>query len=286
MPDPLKSIVKSELKKNDVALSGLPFDHNSSYMRGPALAPSHIRERLYSDSSNLCAENGIGLKDNSDWHDFGDIACHNLKDSFETIENSITEILNIGGRVLSLGGDHSVTYPILKSYAKKYDKLTLLHFDAHPDLYDELDGNRFSHASPFARIMEENLVDKLIQLGIRTINPHQREQINRFDVETIEMKDFSSNLVLNLNGPLYISFDMDALDPGFAPGVSHHEPGGFTTRQVLEIIQKINTSTINTSNCSIVGADIVELNPKNDINSMTAMTAAKILKEILAKMIS
>lgn len=281
MPDLIKSILKSKFKKNDVALIGLPFDHNSSYLRGPALAPIHIRERLYSGSSNLCAENGIDLKDNSDWHDFGDITSHNLEDSFKNIENSISEVLNKEGRILSLGGDHSITYPIIKSYAKKYDKLTLLHFDAHPDLYDELEGNRFSHASPFARIMEENLVDKLIQLGIRTVNPHQREQIKKFNVNTIEMKDFSSDLILDINGPLYISFDMDALDPAFAPGVSHHEPGGFTTRQVLEIIQKIDTSK-----SSIVGADIVELNPKNDINDMTAMTAAKLSKEILAKMIS
>ena len=187
--------------------------------------------------------------------------------------------------VLSLGGDHSLTYPILKSYAKKYDKLTILHFDAHPDLYDKFDGNLFSHASPFARIMEDKLVDNLIQIGIRTINPHQREQIKKFNVKTIEMKNFFSNYNLdfidNIKGPLYISFDIDCLDPAFAPGVSHHEPGGFSTRDVLEIFQKINTSKVK-----VVGADIVELNPKNDINSMTAMVAAKCLKEILVAMLS
>lgn len=274
----------SKLKKNDAVIVGFPFDYNSSYQRGPALAPSHIRERLYSDSSNLCAENGVDLGKTNNWHDFGDIECFNSKNYFQNIENFITNILDQNARVLSLGGDHSITYPILKSYAKKYDNLTLLHFDAHPDLYDMLDNNPFSHASPFARIMEENLVNNLIQLGIRTINPHQREQIKKFNVKTIEMKNFSSDAKLNLKGPVYISFDMDALDPAFAPGVSHHEPGGFTTRQVLEIIQQINTS--NNSNISIVGADIVELNPKNDINSITAMTAAKYLKEILVKMLS
>jgi len=277
-------LTPSKLKKNDVVLVGFPFDYNSSYLRGPALAPSHIRERLYSDSGNLCAENGIDLGKTNNWHDFGDIECFNSKKYFQIIENFITDILDQKARVLSLGGDHSITYPILKSYAKKYDNLTLLHFDAHPDLYDKLDNNTFSHGSPFARIMEDNLVNNLIQLGIRTINPHQKKQIKRFNVQTIEMKDFSSNINLNFNGPVYISFDMDALDPAFAPGVSHHEPGGFSTRQVLEIIQKIKTS--DNSNISIVGADIVELNPKNDINSMTAMTAAKCLKEILAKMIS
>ena len=214
----------------------------------------------------------------------GDLECNNLKKSFTTIEKTIAKILDQGARVLTLGGDHSVTYPILKAYSKKYKKLTLLHFDAHPDLYNELNGNPFSHACPFARIMEENLVDNLIQLGIRTINPHQREQINKFNVKTIEMKDFTSDISLDISGPLYISFDMDALDPAFAPGVSHHEPGGFSSRQALEIIQKINVSKV--SDITIVGADIVELNPLNDINSMTAMTAAKFVKEILAKMLS
>ncbi|MCK5311302.1 MAG: agmatinase [Desulfobacteraceae bacterium] len=273
----------NKLKNDDVALLGLPLDHNSSYQRGPASAPSYIRERLYSDSSNLSTENGLDLKANNKWHNFGDLKFSNVKDSFTIIEKSITQILDHDGRVLSLGGDHSVTYPLIKAYSKKYNKLTLLHFDAHPDLYNELNGNPFSHASPFARIMEENLVDNLIQLGIRTINPHQREQINKFNVQTIEMKDFNPDCSLNLSGPLYISFDMDALDPAFAPGVSHHEPGGFTTRQVLEIIQGIDIS--KKSDITIVGADIVELNPLNDINLMTAMTAAKFVKEILSKMI-
>jgi arginase len=271
------------LKTDDVVLLGLPLDHNSSYQRGPAFAPAYIRERFYSNSSNLCTETGIDLKTTYTWHNFGDFKYNKIENSFAIIEESITKILDKGACVLALGGDHSVTYPILKAYSKKFKKLTILHFDAHPDLYNELDGNKFSHACPFARIMEEELAENLIQIGIRTINPHQREQISKFNVNSIEMKDFTSDLVLDINGPLYISFDMDALDPAFAPGVSHHEPGGLTTRQTLKIIQNINTS--KNSKIKIVGADIVEYNPLNDINSMTAMTAAKLVKEILAKMI-
>jgi agmatinase len=273
----------SKLKKNDVVLLGFPFDHNSSYLKGCALAPSSIRERLYSDSGNLCAENGTDLKGNKQWHDFGDVKCKIQKEYFKIIETSITKILNQDARVLSLGGDHSLTYPIIKAYKKKYDELTILHLDAHPDLYDKFDQNHFSHASPFARIMEEGLAYELIQLGIRTINPHQREQIDRFNILTFEMKDILSDFdfIDFIKGPLYISLDLDVLDPAFAPGVSHHEPGGFTTRQILKIFQKIDAS-----NLEIIGADIVELNPKNDINSMTATVAAKYLKEIIASMIS
>jgi arginase len=277
-------LIPNNFKKNDTVLIGFPFDHNSSYQRGCALAPSYIRERLYSNASHLCAENGIDLKNNNNWCDIGDIEFNKPEDYFSIIESSITTILNQGAKVLSLGGDHSITYPIIKSYAKKYDKLTILHFDAHPDLYDNFDDNLFSHASPFARIMENLLIENLIQVGIRTINPHQREQINRFNVKIYDMKGFSSNhnfdFLDNIKGPLYISFDIDVLDPAFAPGVSHHEPGGLTTRNILEIIQKIDTLDLK-----VVGADVVELNPKNDINSMTAIVAAKCLKEILVAMI-
>lgn len=265
------------LEKNDVAVIGVPLDENSSYLRGPALAPLHIRDRLHCGSANLCAENGINLEGSQQWHDLGDIVFSPKGLPFETIESTIDKILDSGARVLSLGGDHSITYPILRAYAKKYKPLTILHFDAHPDIHDEFDGNPHSHASPFARIMESQLVQRLIQVGIRTISPHQREQIQRFQVETIEMRDWKPDLSLNLEGPLYLSFDMDALDPAYAPGVSHHEPGGLSTREVLRIIQSIEVP--------IVGADIVELNPQRDTNDMTAMVSAKILKEILAQML-
>lgn len=274
----------NKVKPSDVVLLGVPFDHNSSYQRGPASAPAFIRERFYSNSGNLCAENGTDLSLKKNWHDFGDLKSTDLKNSFKIIEKSVLQIIEKQGRILSLGGDHAITYPLIKAYSKTYSNLTILHFDAHPDLYDNLNGNPLSHASPFARIMEQGLVNKLIQVGVRTINPHQREQIEKFNVYTIEMKDFTSNINLNLTGPIYISFDMDALDPAFAPGVSHHEPGGFTTRQVLRIIQSIGVA--ENANAKIVGADIVELNPLNDINLITASASAKLLKEILSKMVT
>jgi agmatinase len=177
-----------------------------------------------------------------------------------------------------LGGDHAVTYPIVEAFHKKYDDLSILHFDAHPDLYNELDGNRHSHACPFARIMENGLARRLVQVGIRGMNSHQRNQAERFGVEVHEMKDWKEGIRLEFDGPLYISFDMDALDPAFAPGVSHFEPGGLTTRQAIQMIHNIRTP-------QIVGADIVEYNPKRDPSGVTAMVSAKIFKEVAAKMI-
>lgn len=170
-----------------------------------------------------------------------------------------------------------MAYPIIRAYSAIYPDLTLLHIDAHPDLYDELDGYRFSHACPFARIMEEGLVKRLVQLGIRTMNPHQCQQAQRFGVEVIPMRDYSPTLSLNLQGPLYISLDLDALDPAFAPGVSHHEPGGFSVRDVLTILRRIDVP--------LVGADIVEYNPVRDHADMTAMVAAKFYKEFVGRLL-
>ena len=176
-----------------------------------------------------------------------------------------------------MGGDHSITYPIIRSYAKHYNNLSILQLDAHPDLYDELDDNRFSHACPFARIMEENLIKRLVQAGIRTMTGHQSEQAQRFGVEVIEMKEINKAKEISFNGPVYLSLDMDCLDPAFAPGVSHYEPGGMSTRRLLGIIQNLKGK--------LVGADIVEYNPKRDPQGITAMVAAKLLKEIIARML-
>jgi arginase family enzyme len=126
--------------------------------------------------------------------------------------------------------------------------------------------------------MEEGLSQRLTQVGIRTLNDHQQMQVSKFGVRVIDMRNWSPGIDLNLSGPVYLSFDMDVLDPAFAPGVSHHEPGGFTTREVLGMIQLLDLN--------IVGLDLVEYNPDRDLNGVTAMTAAKIIKELLAKLLS
>ena len=156
-----------------------------------------------------------------------------------------------------LGGDHSITFPIVKAVAPRYPELTIFHFDAHPDLYDEFEGNRLSHACPFARIMEAGLAKRLVQIGIRTINRHQREQAQRFGVEVVEMRGLPAYEKLTAAGPVYITFDMDVLDPAFAPGVSHREPGGMSVREAIAHLHAIGGE--------IVGADLVEFNPVQDV---------------------
>ena len=260
-------------QRHKVGLIGFCSDENSSFMRGAAEAPPLIRAALFSDAANLWSESGIDLGSDEVLFDAGDVC----PASANEIEESISSVMAEGCRPISLGGDHSITYPIMKAVARKYPELSILHFDAHPDLYHDFRGNPYSHASPFARVMEKKLATRLVQVGIRTMNAHQREQATRFGVEIIEMKDLDDCSELTFDTPVYVSVDMDALDPAFAPGVSHREPGGLTTRQLIEMLQSINTV--------VIGADIVEFNPKMDPTGITAVVCAKILKELAAKML-
>jgi arginase len=263
-----------------IKLIGIPYDANSSFLKGAAYAPQRIRWMDTDGSANAYAENGVEIKNGVNYEDGGDIAFEttNAAKAFKTIQETIEKLLADNYKVLSLGGDHSVSYPVISAFAKKYKGLNILHLDAHADLYDNFDDNPYSHASPFARLMESGNIHSLTQVGIRTLNTHQKEQAAKFGVKVIEMRDFNFDFIKSLAAPLYISLDLDVLDPAFVPGVSHHEPGGMTSRELLQIIQKINVE--------IVGADVVEYNPIRDIQNMTAMVAYKMMKELMAKMYS
>jgi arginase len=258
-------------------LLGIPLDHNSSFLRGPAQAPPRIRAAFHSDAWNSWPGGRIDLAQLGIFEDAGDLSKMEEPDAFERIEEAVAKIVDGKKRALCLGGDHSITYPILRALGKRVPGITLVHFDAHPDLYADYEGNPRSHASPFARIMENQLVQRLVQIGIRTLNDHQRAQAKKYGVEIHEMESLPKLAKLNLAGPIYVSFDMDALDPAFAPGVSHWEPGGLSTREAIGYLQGLPAP--------IVGADIVELNPVRDISGLTATVAAKLLKELLGKMI-
>ncbi len=235
-------------------------------------------DAFHSDASNMFAENGINCGDGSLVTDLGNMRLPTGKAAMDSIQKAVCKELDHNHKVVSLGGDHSITFPIIQAYSQSYSDLNILHFDAHPDLYDNFENNPYSHASPFVRIMEKGLVKRLVQVGIRTLNDHQKAQVKRFGVEVIEMKDFDSSLSLTFDGPVYISIDLDGLDPAFAPGVSHHEPGGLSTRKIINIFHQLNGK--------VVGGDIVEYNPDRDINGVTAVVAAKLLKELLGKMLS
>ena len=258
-------------------LLGIPFDAYSSYLRGAGDAPPKIREALRCDASNSWSELGVDLGAAAAYGDAGDLEFSD-KEAFAAIEAGVGALIDQGKRPVSLGGDHSITYPIVKAVARRYPELTIFHFDAHPDLYDEFEGNRLSHACPFARIMEAGLAKRLVQVGIRTLNRHQREQAERFGVEVIEMRALPACEKLRASGPVYVTFDMDVLDPAFAPGISHREPGGMSVREAIAHLHAIEGE--------IVGADVVEFNPGRDVAGLTATVAAKMVKEILGKTIA
>ncbi|HEX8029041.1 MAG TPA: agmatinase [Vicinamibacterales bacterium] len=256
-------------------LLGVPYDASSSFLRGAAAAPPLIRAALRSPAGNNFTERGADLEQLADG---GDLAlAEDAATARAQIHAGIEQVLTSGFAPIALGGDHSITYPILRAIAKQHRSLTILHIDAHGDLYDEFEGDRFSHACPFARIMEEGLCERLVQVGIRTLTPHQRDQIRKFNVDAIEMQHFAGGARPSVSGPVYISLDIDGIDPAFAPGVSHREPGGLSVRDVIAMIHALGGL--------IVGADLVEFNPAQDLGNVTASVAAKLVREIAGSML-
>lgn len=258
-------------------LIGLGYDASSSYLRGAALAPPKIRDAFHSPAANGWSESGVDLWAKGVLGDAGDLTLPPSAEARGMIEGAIREIVERGDRPLSLGGDHSITYSTVRGVATREKELTVVQIDAHPDLYDAFEGDRYSHACQFARIREEGLAAHLIQIGIRTITGHQRDQAKRFGVEVIDMLRWTRGDRPRPTGPIYLSIDLDGLDPAFAPGVSHPEPGGLTVREVLDVVRDLGGP--------IVGADVVELNPTRDAHGLTAVVAAKLVKEVAARMI-
>ncbi len=257
-----------------IRLIGMPTDRHSSFLSGAAAGPAQIRSALVSDAGNAATESGLELGHDFLVEDVGDLPLDDEADEMAVIEGAIAAAAADGAVPIALGGDHMITHPVVAALARVHGPLNILHFDAHPDLYDDFGGDPLSHASPFARIMEKGHARRLVQFGIRTLNRHCREQARRFGVEIIEMRDFAPDRVPIPAAPLYISIDLDGFDPAFAPGVSHHEPGGPSVREMLSVLHRVPGP--------IVGADIVELNPARDVNGVTATLAAKLVKELAA----
>lgn len=268
----------SEFPDYKIAILGVPFDEKSSYLRGASAGPAAIR--AVSTGKCYCAytELGVNLEEDTVLVDLGDVDTSGDPDkTFALIEKAVARVLDKGAVPIVLGGDHSITYPVLKAFASRIQPLDVLHFDAHPDLYDDLYGDRLSHACPFARILDDGLAASIVQIGVRAVTAGHRAKALKHRVRMVEMRDIAEPLHLRFANPVYISFDLDALDPAFAPGVSHHEPGGLSTRQALQVIQGIKGR--------IVGLDVVELNPSRDPSGITAAAAFKIIKEVAGRIV-
>jgi agmatinase len=274
-----------------IGLLGVPVDKQSSFLTGPSLAPAHIRKSLWSDSSNTFSELG---------HDIAPHICDQgdteVDADFHAIAERVRSAASANDQLIVLGGDHSISFPsfsgVVAGTGIPAENWDIVHIDAHPDLYHDFEGNPYSHASPFARILESATPRSLLQIGIRGQNAHQRDQAAAFGVNAIPMTHMPgcplalAQLVRdsipphNADSlhPVYLSIDIDALDPAYAPGVSHLEPGGMSTRQLIAVIHQLRGR--------LRAADVVELNPPRDRNEMTAAVAAKFVKEIAGSMLT
>lgn len=230
---------------------------------------------MFNGAANLCSERGLDLAATDALSDLGDIVLADTREGVMALAVAVADIVGRGYRPIVLGGDHSVTYPLVAGVNEHWGKIDILHFDAHGDIYPNFDDNPYSHASPFARIVERGLVGRLVQVGVRTLTQEQRDMIERYGVETHEWRKRPlEDINLRFERPLYISLDIDALDPAFAPGVSHHEPGGMSCNDILGMLARVDAN--------VVGADIVEYNPSRDWQDMTAMVCVKFVKELVA----
>ncbi|MGB9907051.1 MAG: agmatinase [Candidatus Saccharicenans sp.] len=272
----LKNLAK--VKKYRLAVIGVPFDEKSSFRRGAAAGPEAIRRVSTGKCYNPDTELGVDLAEETVLVDLGDVdTSGDMLKTFAGIEEMVGRVVATGAVPIILGGDHSITYPAVKAVARKYQRLDLLHLDAHPDMYQDLYGDRLSHACPMARILEERLVKNLVQVGIRATTPDMEAMARKYRVRTITARDYPEKLKLEFSHPLYLSLDLDVFDPAYAPGVSHHEPGGLTSRQVLDLIHQLQAR--------IVAFDIVELNPSRDVSEITASLAFKLIKEIAGRIV-
>jgi arginase len=256
-----------------IRLFGLPTDINSSFERGAAAGPAAIRAALWSDRGNLACTAGLEIGADIALTDDGDLPLTEITATDDAAIMRHVAMVHTSGEVpLALGGDHAVTLPLVAAAAARHGPVHILHIDAHADLYDDFAGNPRSHASPFARIWEGGYAARHVQVGIRTLTRACCAQADRFGVEILPMADFTPAQVPLLSGLLYISIDLDGIDPAEAPGVAHPEPGGLTVRELLALL--------HAQRAPIVGADIVELNPARDVGGVTAILGAKLVREL------
>ena len=260
-----------------ISLLGFAWDASSSHARGAALGPAVVRAVLGSDISNDYSISGVDTRAVISERVFPDLS-EDAAQARDQITQAIAAALARGRKPLSLGGDHSITFPILRAMRARYGPINVLHVDAHTDMYDELCGDRYSHACPFARSLEEGLIGNLVQVGLRCVRPEHRILGEKHGVAMLGAEEAAKAPYHRLSAPLYVSIDLDGLDPAFAPGVSHPEPGGLSTREVLALLSNLPVAP--------AGADIVELNPEKDVNLLTAHVAARLVKELAALMSS
>jgi len=265
-------------EKPNLYLLGILWDNSSSFRRGCAEGPRAIREATSEELYNSFNELLINLAEHWSYKDLGDINADTFRELVEKVNKTVKEHYS-GELFLFLGGDHSITYATFKAIKEASKKdFGLIYFDAHPDLYAEYEGDKYSHACTVRRLVEEGLVkgENVVQIGIRAPTREQVKFAEEHGIRIVSASEIYRSPKVDIPFErAYLSFDMDVLDPAFAPGVGNPEPGGLSTRELVEVIKSLNAE--------IVAFDIVELNPKYDYKGISAFAAAKIIREVLGK---
>ncbi|HXH81917.1 MAG TPA: agmatinase [Candidatus Tectomicrobia bacterium] len=273
----------------DVALLGIPYDGGTSYRTGARFGPRAVREqssliRPWHPVLKVHPFERLRVADCGDV----DVVPISIERTFAAITARIAAVVAAGARPLCVGGDHSVTLPILRALARRHGPLGVVHFDAHPDTWDEYFGSKFFHGTPFRRGVEEGLIDprRMIQVGIRgpLYGPedfafHDAHGIEVVRIEAVKEHGVAwvaERLARLRGGPLYCSFDIDAVDPAYAPATGTPEVGGLTSYEALALVRAL-------AGASLVGADVVEVSPPYDgPGQVTALLAANLLFELAA----
>lgn len=275
----------------DACFVGVPFDLGTSNRSGARFGPRQVRSesvllRPYNMATRAAPFDSLQVAD------IGDVAtnAYNIVDSIARIEAAYDRIIENGCRPITIGGDHTIAWPILRALNKKYGPIGVVHVDAHADVNDTMGGEKIAHGTPFRRAVEEGLLDcrRVVQIGLRGTGYHAddfdwcREQGFRV-VQAEEcwhrslvplMKEVAERVAGVGNGPVYLSFDIDGLDPAFAPGTGTPEIGGLSVQQGLEIIRGLR-------GLNLVGADLVEISPPYDPHGTTALVGANLAFEML-----
>ena len=272
----------------DVALLGVPFDGGVSYRPGPRFGPQEIRQhsRLIRPYNPVL---GVQPFDVLRVADVGDVDVNPLDvvDTHTRMERVLDRIIAGGTIPICIGGDHSISLAGLRAVARRHGPLGMVHVDSHQDMWDVYYGNRYFHGAPFRRAVEEGLLDtrRILQIGIRgpVYGPEDFDFARQHGVRVIRGEDIARQGIEGVKaqigavqgGPVYLSFDIDGIDPAYAPGTGTPEVGGLSSREALEVVRALTS-------LDLVAADLVEVSPPYDHANLTTMLAANILFEIVS----
>lgn len=279
----------AQIKDNfDVALFGIPYDGGVSYRPGARFAPAHVRDYSSLGRGFNMARGGVSVFEKLKVADIGDCSTVPIDQvqTYEKIESFVTEVVTTGKKFVSVGGDHSTTLPVLRALRKHYGQaLNFIHFDAHLDTYPAAWGCEYHHGAFARHAVDEALVNpkQMMQIGIRgpLAAGNDLDFVKKNNIHVVTVDDIREGSLAEVikkfpvfKGPTYISFDIDCLDPAYAPGTGTPVPGGLTTYETQRILRGLKIE-------NLVGADIVEVSPPYDNSGITAMAAVDTMFELL-----